>query len=47
MASSDHIEYEWFLNRSFWPMDGALTGTTTLGQSGPGSNSNEGVLPTK
>ena len=25
-------------------MDGTLTGTTTLGQSGPGSNCNGGVL---
>ena len=29
---------------SIWPMDRALSGSTTLGQSGPGSNSNEGVL---
>ena len=25
-------------------IDGTLTGATTLGQSGPGSNGNEGVL---
>ena len=25
-------------------MNGTLTGTTTLGQSGPGSNGNEGLL---
>ena len=25
-------------------MDGTLTGTTTLSQSGPGSNGNEGVV---
>ena len=30
---------------SFLPIDWALSGTTTLGQSGPGSNSNEVVLP--
>ena len=30
--------------RLIWPIDGALTGTTTLGQSGPGSNGNEGVF---
>ena len=29
-------------NRSIWP----ITGTTTMGQSGPGSNGNEGVLHT-
>ena len=30
-----------FLNRSIWPIDGTLTGTTTPGQSGPISNANE------
>ena len=30
-------------NRSIWPIDGTLTGT--LDQSGPGSNSNEGLIP--
>ena len=34
---------EW-LNSSIWPQDGTLTGTTTSGQSGARSNSNEGVL---
>ena len=29
---------------SIWPIDGTLSGATTLGQSGPGSNGNEGVL---
>ena len=29
---------------SIWPIDGTLKGTTTLGQSGPGSNGNEDVL---
>ena len=29
---------------SIWPIDGILTGTTTLGQNGLGSNGNEGVF---
>ena len=32
------------LNSSSWPIDETLTGTTTPGQSGPKSNSNEEVL---
>ena len=44
MLSCIPVNYEWFLNRSIWPIDGTLTGITTLGQSGPGSNGNEGVL---
>ena len=28
---------------SIWPIDGMLIGTTTLSQSEPGSNANEGV----
>ena len=35
----------WILNNSIWPINGTLIGTTTQGQSGPGSNGNEGVLP--
>ena len=31
-------------NSSIWPIDKTLSGATTLGQSGPGSNGNEGVL---
>ena len=31
-------------NSSIWPIDRTLSGATTLGQSGPGSNDNEGVL---
>ena len=31
-------------NNSIWPIDGTLSGTTTLGQSGPGSDRNEVVL---
>ena len=29
---------------SIWPIDRTLSGATTLGQSGPGSDGNEGVL---
>ena len=32
------------LNSSIWSIDRILSGATTLGQSGPGSNCNEGVL---
>ena len=32
-----------FFNRSIWLKDGALKHTSTLGQSEPGSNGNEGV----
>ena len=32
--------------QSSWPTDGTLTGTTTLGQSWPESNANEGMLHT-
>ena len=39
------IEYEYFL-RSIWPIDGNLIGTTISGQSRPGSNGNEEILPT-
>ena len=31
-------------NSSIWPIDRTLSGATTLGQSGPGSDGNEGVL---
>ena len=31
-------------NSSIWPIDRTLSDATTLGQSGPGSNGNEGVL---
>ena len=33
-----------WLNISIWHIDRTLTGTTSPGQSGPGSNGNEGVL---
>ena len=36
-----HIKYECFLNGCFWPIVGILTSSSTLGQSGPGSNGNE------
>ena len=39
------IKYEWFLDRSIWPIGGALTCTITPGQNGSVSNRNEGVLP--
>ena len=38
------IEDEWFLNRSIWPIDRTLTDSTTLDQSGFGSNGNQGVF---
>ena len=31
-------------NSSIWPIDQTLSGATTPGQSGPGSDDNEGVL---
>ena len=31
-------------NSSIWPIDGSLSGFTTLGQSVPGSDGSEGVL---
>ena len=35
-----------FLNRSICPIDGTLTDTTTMHQSGTGSNGNVGVFST-
>ena len=35
------IEYELFLNRSFWPIDENLIDAHFPEQSGPGSNGNE------
>ena len=46
MAPSIPLEYESFFNRSIIPIDRILTGTTTYGQSGPGSNGNEKILLT-
>ena len=34
------------LHRSIWPIDRTLSGATTPGQNGPGSDGNEGILPT-
>ena len=31
-------------NNSIWPIDRTLSGATTPGQRGPGSNGNEGLL---
>ena len=44
MVSSIPIEYEYFLNRSIWPVDGTLKGSTNPGEGEPTSKSNEGVL---
>ena len=38
------FKYSKWLNISIWPIDGTLTDTTAPGQSGFGSNGNEGVL---
>ena len=41
------IQSDWIqiiLNRSIWPIDGTLTGTTTPSQSGTRNNGNERVL---
>ena len=34
------------VNNSIWLIDGTLIGTTTPGQSGPGSNNNKEILHT-
>ena len=39
------FKYRKWLNSSIWHIVGTLLGTATLGQSGPWSNGNEGVLP--
>ena len=44
MTLSVPIEYESFLNRSIFPIDWTLTGTTTSGQRGLENNPNESVL---
>ena len=46
MALSFSIEYEWFLDRSIWLIDGILTGTTTPVQSGTERNNYEEMLHT-
>ena len=46
MSLSIFIEYEQFANRYIWPIYDNLTGTTTPGQSGSGSNGNESIIHT-
>ena len=38
------IEYEYFINKSFWSIDMTLTGTIAPDQSGPESNASEGTV---
>ena len=40
------IEYEQFLNRCIWPIDGTLTSTITPCQSGPGNNGSKEIFYT-
>ena len=42
--SINHFYALSFNVNSIWPIDRTLSGATTLGQSGPGSDGNEGVL---
>ena len=35
------FQYSKWLNSSIWPVDGTLTSTTKMTQSGPGSNGDE------
>ena len=44
VVSSISIKYRQFLNRSIRPINRNLTGTTTPGQRGPGSNDNKGLV---
>ena len=44
MSQSTFVCSVKWLNSSILPMDKSLSGTTIPGQSGPGSNSYEGVL---
>ena len=46
MVSNIPIKYEYHLVRPIWSIDGILYSSTTLDQSGPGSNENKGVLHT-
>ena len=43
-----YLHFFFFYTHSYqiWPIDEILTSTTTLGQSGPGSNGNKGILQT-
>ena len=44
IVSKIPIEFEQFLNKFIWPIDGTLTGITTSGQSGAESNGHKEVL---
>ena len=46
MASGIPIEYKSFLNRSIWPINETLTGTSTPSHRGPENDGNAGVLHT-
>ena len=46
MASSISTEYKYVLNGFSWAIDGNLIGSTTIAQSGPGSNVSERALYT-
>ena len=39
-----HLFAQFMLNLSIWPIDRTLSGATTPGQIGPGSDGSEGVL---
>ena len=45
MISNNPIQLYKFSNKSIWPENGILIGTTTSKQIGPGSNGNEGDAP--
>ena len=42
--SISHLRIVWISNSCIWAIDRTLSGTTTPGQSGPGSNDNVGVI---
>ena len=42
MQKNSKLKKPWF--SSIWPIDRTLSGATTPGQNGPGSDGNEGVL---
>ena len=43
-ARHDDDDDDWYAVMSIWPIDRTLSGATTPGQIGPGSNWNKGVL---
>ena len=47
MLSKLSLEFELFLNRSFYPIEGILIDITTPDQSGPGSNVNGCIYHTQ